>query len=117
LELSSNYQETFAPDEALDGKHFRVSMRNTWLLTKDLFIRLYLQGRWSTSYYGAPKSENKYLASFLLGWEFQPGSWFYLAYNEGREDLYDIDDPSIKEKDLFITDRTLIGKLKYALFR
>ena len=109
--------KTIAPDGVLDGKHFRVSLRNTWLLNKDLFIRLYVQGRWSTTYYGAKKSENKYLTSFLLGWEFKPGSWFYLAFNEGREDLYDINDPSVMEKDFFVTDRTLIGKLQYALNR
>ena len=114
LELSSDYQETHAPDGMLDGKHFRISMRNTWLLSKDLFVRLYLQGRWSTTYYSQKKIENKYLTSFLLGWEFRPGSWFYLAYNEGREDFYDTYNPSNWERDFFVTDRTLIGKVQCA---
>ncbi|MCK4966720.1 hypothetical protein KAS50_06800, partial [bacterium] len=77
LELSGNYTETFDPEGVMDGKHFRLSMRNTYLFTKDLFIRLYTQGRWGTTYYGEKDIVNKYLASFLLGWEFKPGSWFY----------------------------------------
>jgi len=89
-------------------------MRNTYLFTKDFFVRLFTQGRWGTTYYDEKSIINKYLVSFLLGWEFHPGSWFYLAYNEGREDL---DDPRYQLRDFWMTDRTIVAKIQYALHK
>jgi hypothetical protein len=114
LELTGQYTKTFDPDEVLDGKHIRVSMRNTYLITKDFFVRLFTQGRWGTTYYGERDVINKYLVSFLLGWEFHPGSWFYLAYNEGREDL---NNPYIQQRDFMLTDRVLVAKIYYAIHK
>ncbi len=117
LELSCDYRKTFAPSGDADGNYFRLSMNNTLLLTKDLFLRLYTQGRWGTTYYGKKRIENVYLVSFLFGWEFNPGSWIYLAYNEGREDLNDLNDPAVMERAFFQTDRTMIAKVTYAFYR
>ena len=114
LELTGEYRQTYDPLEVNDGKHYRVSMRNTYLFTKDMFIRLYTQGRWGTTWYDKKSVSNTYLLSFLLGWEFHPGSWFYLAFNEGREDL---NDPHYQERDFWLTDRTLAAKINYAFHR
>jgi len=116
LELSCDYRKTFDPAGVRDGNHFRISMNNTLLLMKDLFPRLFTQGRWGTTYYGKKRIENLYLVSFLFGWEFNPGCWMYLAYNEGREDLNDLNDPAVQKRVFFQTDRTLIAKLQYALY-
>jgi len=112
LSLSGQYTKTYDPDKVMDGRHFRISMRNTYLFTKDLFIRLYTQGRWGTTYYGEKSTHNTFLASFLLGWEYHPGSWFYLAYNEGRED---VNSPFTPVRDFMMTNRTIIAKLSYAI--
>jgi hypothetical protein len=114
LELTGQYTKTFDPDEVLDGKHIRVSMRNTYLITKDFFVRLFTQGRWGTTYYNEKNITNNYLVSFLLGWEFHSGSWFYLAYNEGREDF---NSPYIQQRDFMLTDRVLIAKIYYAIHK
>jgi len=117
LELNGQYQKTYDPDGVFDGEHFRFSMRNTFLINKDIFIRLFTQGRWGTTYYGEKSIVNKYVLSFLLGWEFNPGSWFYFAYYEGREDFNDHNKLSFQERDFFMTDRTLIAKLQYAFHK
>ncbi|MFC2076154.1 DUF5916 domain-containing protein [candidate division KSB1 bacterium] len=111
LELTTEYTRTYDPGEIIDGKHFRFTMRNTWLVTKDLFLRLHTQGRWGTTFYGDKRTSNRYLGSLLLGWEFRPGSWFYLAYNEGRKDETD---PDFQPIDFLMTDRTLVAKIQYA---
>ena len=113
FELSGDYTRTFDPDDRVDGKYYRLTMRNTYLVTKDLFLRLFTQGRWGSTYYGEKDTANRYLASFLLGWEFRPGSWFYLACNEGREDL----DNLYENRDFSMTDRTLVAKVQHAFFR
>jgi hypothetical protein len=113
LDVAGDYSRTFDPAGMLDGRHYRLSMRNTFLLTKDFFIRLFTQGRWETTYYNEKQIVNHYLASFLLGWEFRPGSWFFLAYNEGREDLGEFN--SHPQFDLI--NRTLVAKIQYVFHR
>jgi hypothetical protein len=113
IQLSGDYTRTFDPDDRVDGKYYRLTLRNTYLATKDLFLRVFTQGRWGTTYYGEKKVANRYLASVLLGWEFSPGSWFYLAYNEGREDFDDL----YEKRDFAMTSRTLVAKVQYAFFR
>ena len=112
LELNGNYIKTFDPAGTMDGRHFRVSMRNTYLFTKDFFVRLYTQGRWGVTYYDEKRINNTYLLSFLLGWEFNPGCWFYLAFNEGRED---INAPDYRLRNFGMTDRTLLTKIYYVI--
>ena len=111
--VSGNYTRTLDPDDRMDGRYYRLAMHNTYLVAKDLFLRLFTQGRWGTTYYGEKSVANRYLASFLLGWEFRPGSWFYLAYNEGREDFDDL----YEKRDFAMTSRTLAAKVQYAFFR
>jgi len=66
------------------------------------------------SYRSAKSTHNTFLASFLLGWEYHPGSWFYLAYNEGRED---VNSPFAPIRDFMMTNRTIIAKLSYAIHK
>ncbi len=114
LELNGTMTKTFDPQERMDGRHYYLSMRNTYLFSKDLFVRLFTQGRWGTTWYGEREVSNSYLLSFLLGWEYRPGSWFYLAFNEGREDR---NDPHFRYRDFFLTDRTLVAKMYYAFHK
>ena len=58
LELNGQYTETLDPYEIRDGKHFRISIKNTYLFTKDFFIRLYTQGRWGVTYYDVKSRSN-----------------------------------------------------------
>ncbi|MFH1761295.1 MAG: DUF5916 domain-containing protein [bacterium] len=112
LGLDGQFTKTFAPGGVMDGRHLRISMRNTYLFTKDFFIRLYTQGRWGTTYYGEKSVTNNYLMSFLLGWEFHPGSWFYLAYNEDRADGF-----YFQQRDFMLTDRVIVAKIYYTIHK
>lgn len=110
LQLSGDYTRTFDPDDRMDGRYYRLTVHNACLVTKDLFLRLFTQGRWGTTYYGEKSVANRYLASFLLGWEFRPGSWLYLAQNGGREDFDDLNET----RDFTMTNRALAAKVQYA---
>lgn len=114
LSIGGQYTKTFDPEDVMDGRHYRLSMRNTYLFTKDFFIRLYTQGRWGTTYYTEKDIHNTFLASFLMGWEYHPGSWLYIAYNEGRED---VNNPFEPFRDFIMKDRTLVAKISYAIHR
>jgi hypothetical protein len=64
-------------------------VRSDWLISRESFVRLILQGeqlRWGME--GGDYRSQEYDLSFLYGWEFRPGSMFYLAYNQpaARED-------------------------------
>jgi hypothetical protein len=107
--LQGGYTETFNPLNKQDGRYFKLSSNSTWMFTKDLFIRLHLQGLFGTTYYDKKQIYNDYLFSCLVSWEYKPGSFLYLAYNEGR---FDESNPTISRSFGF-SDRTIILKISY----
>jgi hypothetical protein len=97
------------PDSRRDGRFWQFSSNTTFMLNKDFYFRLHLQGRFETTLYGQSETNNDYLLSTLLSWQYKPGAFFYIAYNEGR-----IDEllRSISRRFEF-SDRTLVIKLSY----
>ncbi len=61
-------------------------LRSDWLISRTSFLRLIAQGenvRWGME--GDDYRAQRYDLNLLYGWEFLPGSMFYLAYNQPME--------------------------------
>ena len=61
-------------------------LRSDWLISRTSFVRLIAQGqqvRWGIA--GGDYRSQEYDLNLLYGWEFHPGSMFYLAYNQPIE--------------------------------
>ena len=84
--IQGGYAKTYDPLNEQDGKYFKLSSNSTWMFTKDFFIRLHIQGIFGPTYYDNKLFYNDYLLSCLVSREYKPGSFLYLAYNEGRFD-------------------------------
>jgi hypothetical protein len=107
--LQGDYTKTYTLDNKNDGTYFKLSSNSTWMFTKDFYLRVHAQGILGTTYYDQKEIYNEYLLSCLLSWEYRPGSFFYLAYNEGRFDTSGIS----KWKDMKLNNRTIILKISY----
>ena len=107
--LQGDYIRTYGPLKEHDGQYYKLSSNSTYMFTKDLFIRLHVQGIFGATYYDQKEVYNDYLLSCLFSWEYRPGSFLYLAYNEGR---FDESNPTISRNFQF-NDRTIILKLSY----
>jgi hypothetical protein len=107
--LEGDYTKTYDTVGENDGRYFKVSSNSTWMFTKDFYIRLHAQGIFGTTHYNQKQFYNDYLLSFLLSWEYRPGSFLYLAYNEGR---FDSNDP-VNTYHFELKNRTLIFKMSY----
>ena len=107
--LLGDYTKTFNPEDKNDGRYFKLSSNTTWMFTKDFYVRLHAQGKIGTTYYEQKQVYNDYLVSFLLSWEYRPGSFLYLAYNEGR---FDATVPN-GINHFRLKNRTLIFKISY----
>lgn len=107
--LQGGYTKTYNPLNKPDGQYFKLSSNSTWMFTKDFFIRLNVQGIFGTTYYDKKQISNDYLLNCLVSWEYRPGSFIYLAYNEGRVDEAN---PTMSRYFKF-NDRTIIFKLSY----
>lgn len=107
--LLGEMAKTFDPENENDGRYFKLSSNTTWMFTKDFYVRLHAQGKFGTTYYIQKEFYNEYLLSFLLSWEYRPGSFLHLAYNEGRFDSSNTD----VTKNLQLKNRTLVFKMSY----
>ena len=107
--IQGGYTRTFDPMNKRDGQYFKLSSNSTWMFTKDFFIRLHIQGIFGTTYYEQKEVLNDYLLSCLVSWEYRPGSFLYLAYNEGR---FDELNPTASRYFRF-NDRTVVLKISY----
>jgi len=61
-------------------------VRADWMISRTTFLRLIAQGesvRWGMA--GGDFRSQRYDMNLLYGWEFSPGSMFYLAYNQPVE--------------------------------
>jgi len=61
-------------------------LRSDWLISRSSFVRLIVQGQQLR--FGAGGDDDRwqdYDLNLLYGWEFRPGSMFYLAYNQTLE--------------------------------
>jgi len=107
--LQSAYTQTLNPSGEKDGRYYKISSNSTLMFTKYFYFRLHAQAIFGTTWYDQKQIQNEYLLSGLLSWEYRPGSFLYLAYNEGRFDSSGVD-----ESDYFkLSNRTIILKLSY----
>jgi hypothetical protein len=61
-------------------------LRSDWLITRESFVRLIAQGaQMRFGMEGDDYRSQQYDMNLLYGWEFHPGSTFYLAYNQTVE--------------------------------
>ncbi len=107
--IQGDFIKTFDPENVNDGRHFKLSSNSTLMFTKDLFIRLHAQGILGTNYYEKKVVYNDYLLSCLISWEYMPGSFLYLAYNEARY----FNSKTAGLRQLEFKNRTLVLKLSY----
>lgn len=109
--LEGEYTRTFDGTGVQDGRYWKLSSNTNWMFTKDFYLRIHAQGIFGTTYYQSEVTHNQYLLSALLSWEYRPGGFLYLAYNEGR-----IDRATPFESQYFaFNDRTLVFKMSYLL--
>lgn len=92
-----------------DGEYYKLSANTTFMFTKDFYFRVHAQGIFGTTNYDQKKSYNEYLLSCLVSWEYRPGSFLYLAYNEGR---FDESNPT-RSRYMEFSDRTIVLKISY----
>ena len=107
--LLGDYTETYTLSNRRDGRYFKLSSNSTWMFTKDFYLRVHAQGILGTTYYTQKEIYNEYLLSCLLSWEYRPGSFFYLAYNEGRFDTSGVS----RWNQMSLNNRTIILKISY----
>jgi hypothetical protein len=107
--LQGGYTQTLDELNEPDGRYYKLSSNTTWMFTKDFFIRLHAQGMFGTTFYDHKRVHNDYLLSCLVSWEYRPGSFVHLAYNEGRSDE---SNPTLTRY-LEFNDRTLVLKISY----
>ncbi len=108
-DLQGEFTKTFNPADKNDGQYFKISSNSTLMFTKDFYIRLHAQGIFWTTWYEQKQIYNEYLLSCLLSWEYRPGSFLYLAYNESRFDKSD----SFLTRNLEFKNRTIVFKISY----
>jgi len=107
--LDAGYTVTEDPSGIKDGKYYKISSNSNLMFTKDFFFRLHAQGIFGTTYYETTRMLNEYLLSGLVSWEYRPGSFLYLAYNEGR---YDQSGPEGTSR-FRLLNRTLLMKISW----
>jgi len=104
FELDSSYAQSLTSTQKIDGQFFAGSFRTTYLFRRDLFLRVFAQMGHNQINYLKTEIEQNYLVSFLLGWEYNPKSNLFLAYNENWE---------TKKKGLELGDRVIVMKISY----
>ncbi|MCK5733341.1 MAG: hypothetical protein KAI38_04100, partial [Candidatus Latescibacteria bacterium] len=103
-----NYVVSYDPQGGTDGRFWTGSIRTTYLLNKDVFLRVFAQTSANRTYYDQIETHRTILVSGLLGWEFLPKSTLFLAYNEDR---------SASGTHFRLSDRVLVAKVSYFLNR
>ena len=108
-DIQGAFTQTYDYTGNNDGRYFKLSSNSTLMFTKDFYIRLHAQGIFGTTWYAHKQIYNEYLLSGLLSWEYRPGSFLYLAYNEGRFDTVSRGESNYMQ----LKNRTLILKISY----
>ncbi|MFH1008202.1 MAG: DUF5916 domain-containing protein [Candidatus Latescibacterota bacterium] len=108
LNLGVNYVVSYDPQGGTDARFWTGSLRSTYLLNKDAFLRVFAQTGAKRTYYDQVQTERTILISGLLGWEFLPKSTLFLAYNEDR---------NASGTHFRLSDRVLVAKVSYFLNR
>ncbi len=109
--LQGEYTRTYDASDSMDGEYWKLSSNTTWMFTKDFYLRLHAQGVFGTTHYDQRILNNQYLLSALISWEYRPGSYLYIAYNEGRVDSSN----RYNTRYFDFQNRTVLLKISYLL--
>ncbi len=104
IDLESGYALSLTQEDVIDGRYFTSALRVTYLFTRDLFLRVFMQAGRERTAFGRIETEENYLVSTLFGWEYSPKSHIFLAYNE---------DWQTDEGELQLGDRVVVFKVSY----
>ncbi|HIE29261.1 TPA: glycosyltransferase [Candidatus Poribacteria bacterium] len=104
LEFEGSYAQSLDQKGIIDGRFFTSSLRTTYLFTRDIFLRVFAQAGRNRTFYDKIQTQQNYLVSMLLGWEYRPKSHFFVAYNE---------DWKTSEEELHLDDRVIVVKISY----
>jgi len=100
LTLSLNLSNTleWKPDGEMEDVSWILRPILQYALTKDVHFRIY-----------AEPNTDTHIHSFnsLLSWNFKPKSWFYLAFNETRDNT---------AGKMSLKDRIVVAKIRYLFF-
>ena len=80
IALDSSYAQSLDSEGAIDGRFFVSSLRATYLLTRESFVRVFAQAGRARPL--STEIHENYLLSLLFGWEYSPKSHLFVAYNE-----------------------------------
>ena len=108
IELDSSYAQSLDLTGAIDGRYFVSAIRATYLFTRESFLRMFAQA--SRERELSTEIHQSYLVSLLLGWEYNPKSHLFVAYNEAWGD------PLIGPagaRELQLENRVIVVKLTY----
>ena len=95
IDISLDNVWEYDPDDHFDEFKQVGYLRTTFLLSRELFYRVFVQGNRNT---------DQYAVNMLLSYEYRPNSRLYLAYNERRDDT---------AGDMKVTNRIFFVKLAY----
>ena len=95
IDMSLDNVWEYDPDDRFDEFKQVGYVRTTFLFSRELFCRVFVQGNRNT---------DQYAVNMLLSYEYRPNSRLYLAYNERRDD---------SAGDMKVTNRIFFVKLAY----
>lgn len=104
VELDSSYAQSLDLENRIDGRFFVSSLRATYLLTRESFLRVFAQAGRERPI--AAEIRENYLLSLLFGWEYSPKSHLFVAYNEAWRDAPDM-------RALQLENRVIVIKVTY----
>ncbi len=107
IELAGGYAQSFDLTGGIDGRFFVGSMRTTYLFTRESFLRMFAQVNRQREL--PEEIHQSYLLSFLFGWEYDPKSYLFVAYNEA----WGVPPTTIGGSALQLENRVIVVKVTY----
>ena len=98
IHISPTVSIEWKEDRSIENISYIIRPSMDYFITKDLSLRFYAEPNTDT---------HIHYFSGLLSWNFRPKSWFYLAYNEERDNT---------EGNWGLRNRILVAKIRYLFF-
>jgi len=100
LTLGAEVENTteFRPDRTVESSAWVSHLTANWAINRTMHLRTWTEPNTDT---------HIHKMSFLFSWNFRPKSWFYVAYNESRDNV---------TGDWLLEDRILIAKVRYLFY-
>ena len=98
IHISPTVSIEWKEDRSIENISYIIRPSMDYFITKDLSLRFYAEPNTDT---------HIHYFSGLLSWNFRPKSWFYLAYNEERDNT---------KGNWGLRNRILVAKIRYLFF-